>query len=111
GGVAATSADLPHLAAAGRFRSDLYYRLNVFPVVLPPLRERTEDIPMLARHFTQRFARRMGRRIETIPDPTMEALVRSPSPGNLRGMRNVIERSVIPSRRLSLELPLSQFNQ
>src|SRR5262247_350846 len=81
--VAATNRDLAHMVADDRFRSDLYYRLNVFPVVLPPLRERTEDIPMLARHFTQRFARRMGRRVETIPEATMEALVRYPWPGNI----------------------------
>jgi formate hydrogenlyase transcriptional activator len=109
--VAATNRDLAHMVADGRFRSDLYYRLNVFPVVLPPLRERTEDIPMLARHFTQRFARRMGRRIETIPDATIEALVRYLWPGNIREMQNVIERAVILSRGPALEIPLSQFKQ
>jgi formate hydrogenlyase transcriptional activator len=109
--VAATNRDLAHMVADVRFRSDLYYRLNVFPVVLPPLRERTEDIPMLARHFTQRFARRMGRRIETIPDATMEALVHYPWPGNIREMQNVIERAVILSRGPELEIPLSQFKQ
>src|SRR6516162_7322086 len=90
--VAATNRDLARLVAEGRFRSDLYYRLNVFPVVLPPLRERPEDIPRLVRHFTQRFARRMGRRVETIPTAVMEALLRYPWPGNVRELQNVIER-------------------
>jgi formate hydrogenlyase transcriptional activator len=95
--VAATNRDLAQMVGDGRFRSDLYYRLNVFPVVLPPLRERREDIPILARHFTQRFARRMGRRIETIPAAVMDALVGYPWPGNIREMQNVIERAVILS--------------
>src|SRR5438105_3489771 len=103
--VAATNRDLAQMAADGHFRSDLYYRLNVFPVVLPPLRERREDIPMLARHFTQRFARRMGRRIETIPAAVMEALVRYPWPGNIREMQNVIERAVILSPGPALHIP------
>ena len=76
--VAATNRDLARMVADGRFRSDLYYRLNVFPLVLPPLRERREDIPRLVRHFTQQFARRMGRRIETIPAAVMDALVATP---------------------------------
>ena len=77
----------------------------------PFTRPKTEDIPMLARHFTQRFARRMGRRIETIPDATLEALGRYPWPGNIREMQNVIERAVILSRGQELEIPLSQFKQ
>jgi formate hydrogenlyase transcriptional activator len=103
--VAATNHDLAQLASAGRFRSDLYYRLNVFPVVLPPLRERREDIPMLARHFTQRFALHMGRRIETIPAAVMDGLVRYPWPGNIREMQNVIERAVILSPGPALHIP------
>src|SRR5208282_2950819 len=91
--VAATHRDLAGMVADGRFRNDLYYRLNVFPVVLPPLRERREDIPQLVRHFTQRFARRIGRRIESIPTAVMEALVRYPWPGNIRELENVIERA------------------
>jgi formate hydrogenlyase transcriptional activator len=103
--VAATHRDLARMVADGRFRSDLYYRLNVFPVVLPPLRERRDDIPLLARHFTQRFARRMGRRIEAIPAAVMDALVRYPWPGNVREMQNVIERAVILSPGLVLQIP------
>jgi formate hydrogenlyase transcriptional activator len=103
--VAATNRDLAAMVADGRFRSDLYYRLNVFPLVLPPLRERREDIPRLVRHFTQRFARRMGRRIETIPSAVMDALVRYPWPGNIRELQNVIERAVILSPGPSLQVP------
>jgi formate hydrogenlyase transcriptional activator len=109
--VAATNRDLAQMVADGRFRSDLYYRLNVFPVVLPPLRERKDDIPKLARHFTQRFAQRMGRRIESIPVAVMESLVRYPWPGNIREMQNVIERAVILSRGPELEVSLSEFKQ
>jgi formate hydrogenlyase transcriptional activator len=103
--VAATNRDLARMVAEGTFRADLYYRLNVFPVVLPPLRERPEDIPRLVRHFTQRFARRMGRRIETIPSAVMDALVRYPWPGNVRELQNVIERAVILSPGPSLQVP------
>jgi formate hydrogenlyase transcriptional activator len=103
--VAATNRDLAQMAQDGRFRSNLYYRLNVFPVVLPPLRERREDIPMLARHFSQRFARRMGRRIETIPAAVLNALVGYPWPGNVRELQNVIERAVILSPGPALHIP------
>jgi formate hydrogenlyase transcriptional activator len=107
--VAATNRDLARMVGDGSFRSDLYYRLNVFPVVLPPLRERPDDIPRLVRHFTQRFARRMGRRIETIPAAVMDALVRYPWPGNVREMQNVIERAVILSPGPSLQIPLGDL--
>jgi formate hydrogenlyase transcriptional activator len=107
--VAATNRDLARMVADGRFRSDLYYRLNVFPVVLPPLRQRREDIPMLARHFTQQFARRMGRRIETIPFAVMDALVAYPWPGNVRELQNVIERAVILSPGPALQVPLGDL--
>jgi formate hydrogenlyase transcriptional activator len=104
--VAATNRDLGKLVTEGEFRNDLYYRLNVFPIVLPPLRERRDDIPRLVRHFTQRFARRMGRRIETIPTETMDALQRYSWPGNVRELQNVIERAVILSPGGLLEVPL-----
>lgn len=103
--VAATHRDLAKMVADGRFREDLFYRLNVFPLVLPPLRERRDDIPRLVRHFTQQFARRMGRRIETIPSTVMDALVRYPWPGNIRELQNVIERAVILSPGPSLQVP------
>jgi formate hydrogenlyase transcriptional activator len=107
--VAATNQDLGRMVGAGRFRGDLYYRLNVFPVVLPPLRQRRDDIPRLVRHFTQRFARRMGRRIDAIPAAVMEALVRYPWPGNVREMQNVLERAVILSPGPSLQIPLGDL--
>ena len=103
--VAATHRDLPKMVADGRFREDLYYRLNVFPVAMPPLRERPDDIPRLVRHFTQQFARRMGRRIETIPSAVMDALVHYRWPGNVRELQNVIERAVILSTGPSLQVP------
>jgi formate hydrogenlyase transcriptional activator len=107
--VAATNRDLGRMVGNGEFRNDLYYRLNVFPVVLPPLRERRDDIPMLARHFTQRFARRMGRRIETIPTAIMEALAQYPWPGNIRELQNVIERAVILSPGPALRLDVADL--
>jgi formate hydrogenlyase transcriptional activator len=107
--VAATNCDLARMVAEGRFRSDLYYRLNVFPIALPTLRDRPEDIPRLVRHFTQRFARRMGRRIESIPSATMDALVRYPWPGNVRELQNIIERAVILSPGPTLQVPLGDL--
>jgi formate hydrogenlyase transcriptional activator len=103
--VAATNRDLTQMVGDGQFRSDLYYRLNVFPVLLPPLRERAEDIPMLARHFTQQFARRMNRQIEIIPLEVMDSLHRYYWPGNIREMQNVIERAVILSPGPALQIP------
>jgi formate hydrogenlyase transcriptional activator len=107
--VAATNCDLAQMVAEGRFRSDLYYRLNVFPIAMPPLRERPDDIPRLVRHFTQRFARRMSRRIESIPSATMDALVRYPWPGNVRELQNIIERAVILSPGPTLQVPLADL--
>ena len=93
--VAATNQDLAALVAEKRFRMDLYYRLNVFPINIPPLRQRLEDIPMLVAHFVRRYAERMAKRIETITSDAMEALVRYPWPGNIRELQNIIERAVI----------------
>jgi formate hydrogenlyase transcriptional activator len=107
--VGATHRDLERMVADGQFRGDLYYRLKVFPLVLPPLRERREDIPRLVRHFTQRFARRMGRRIETIPAEAMNALVRYPWPGNIRELENLIERAVILSPGPTLQVSLGEL--
>jgi formate hydrogenlyase transcriptional activator len=107
--VAATNRDMAQMVNDGRFRGDLYYRLNVFPVVVPPLRERPDDIPRLVRHFTQRFARRMGRRIETIPAAIMDALVRYFWPGNIRELENVIERAVILSPGLALHMNVDEL--
>jgi formate hydrogenlyase transcriptional activator len=93
--IAATNRDLEAIVGEQKFRSDLYYRLNVFPIRLPPLRERAADIPLLVRHFVHQFARRMGKTIETIPSETMDALVRYHWPGNIRELQNVVERAVI----------------
>ncbi len=102
--IAATNRDLEKAVQEGRFRPDLYYRLNVFPIRLPPLRERQEDIPLLVRYFVQKYGTKLGKRIETIPQPTMEALKAYPWPGNIRELENVIERAVILSRGSQLEL-------
>jgi formate hydrogenlyase transcriptional activator len=107
--VAATNRDLGKMVADSEFRNDLYYRLNVFPIVVPPLRERRDDIPRLVRHFTQRFARRMGRRIENISSATMDALTLYSWPGNVRELQNVIERAVILCRGTSLQVPLGDL--
>jgi formate hydrogenlyase transcriptional activator len=95
--VAATHRDLTQMVARNEFRSDLYYRLNVFPVVLPPLRERRQDIAPLVSHFVELFARRMGKRIEQISQTTMNAFIEYSWPGNVRELQNVVERSVIVS--------------
>jgi formate hydrogenlyase transcriptional activator len=95
--IAATNRDLEAMVSEQKFRSDLFFRLNVFPVHVPPLRERQGDIPLLVRHFTQQFSRRMNRAIETIPSATMDALSRYHWPGNIRELQNVIERAVIIS--------------
>jgi formate hydrogenlyase transcriptional activator len=107
--LAATNRDLAQLAANGQYRSDLYYRLNVFPVVLPPLRQRREDIPRLVRHFAHKVSRRMGRRIETVPAETMDALLEYPWPGNVRELENVIERAVILSPGPALQINLADL--
>jgi formate hydrogenlyase transcriptional activator len=105
--VAATHRDLAQMAARTEFRNDLYYRLNVFPVVLPPLRERREDIAPLVSHFVELFARRMGKRIGQIPQTTMNAFLEYSWPGNVRELQNLIERAVIRSDDGVLPNPLS----
>ncbi len=107
--VAATNRHLAQMAADRQFRSDLYYRLNVFPITAPPLRERPEDIPLLVRYFTQKYARRMNKRIETVPTDTMAALSLYHWPGNIRELENLIERSVILSRGPDLHVPLGEL--
>jgi formate hydrogenlyase transcriptional activator len=92
-----------------QFRSDLYYRLNVFPVRLPPLRERPDDIPALVRHFVQEFSRRNKRHIEVIPSETMDALLRYDWPGNVRELQNVLERAVIISKGAVLQVPTAEL--
>jgi formate hydrogenlyase transcriptional activator len=104
--VAATNRDLMEMVNRGEYRSDLYYRLNVFPVLLPPLRERLEDIPALVTHFVEKFGVRMSREIEHIPAETMSALCSYPWPGNIRELQNLIERGVILSNDGVLSNPL-----
>ncbi len=104
--VAATHRDLTEMVNHSEFRSDLYYRLNVFPVVLPPLRERREDIPALVTHFVAIYGRRMGRQIESIPTATLSALTSYHWPGNIRELQNLIERAVILSNDGVLPNPL-----
>jgi transcriptional regulator with GAF, ATPase, and Fis domain len=93
------------------FRSDLYYRLKVFPITTPPLRDRKEDIPILARHFTKKYSARINREIDKIPSETMTALVNWSWPGNVRELENFIERSVILSRGPALRAPLSELRE
>jgi formate hydrogenlyase transcriptional activator len=105
--VAATNRNLVDMVKRNEFRSDLYYRLNVFPIPLPPLRERREDIPALVEHFVEIYARRMDKQIEHIPSETMSALVSCQWPGNIRELQNFIERSVILSSTTVLDPPLA----
>jgi formate hydrogenlyase transcriptional activator len=107
--VAATNRDLKKMAETHQFRSDLYYRLNVFPIVVPPLRERKEDIPTLAMHFTQECSRRFGKKIIAIPSEAVERLVAYPWPGNIRELQNLIERSVILTSGDTLRIPLQEL--
>ena len=107
--IAATNRDLLRMVEEQRFRDDLYYRLNVFPIQAPPLRERPEDIPALVSYFVQRFARPMNRRVEVIPSETLDALRRYTWPGNIRELANLIERAMILSRGRRLEVPLDDL--
>ncbi|MFZ0520222.1 MAG: sigma 54-interacting transcriptional regulator [Candidatus Acidiferrales bacterium] len=108
--VAATHRDLEEMILEKQFRSDLYYRLNVFPIHVPPLRERPEDIPLLAQHFVQQASRRTHKAIDTIPSETMEALIRHRWPGNIRELENVIERAVILTQGPVLRLSQRDLN-
>jgi formate hydrogenlyase transcriptional activator len=107
--IAATNGDLGEMAADHEFRADLFYRLNVFPIQLPPLRERREDIPLLVRHFALQFAGRMNRAIDTIPSETMNVLVAYHWPGNIRELQNLVERAVILSTGPVLNAPLNDL--
>jgi len=108
--IAATNRGLARMVQEQKFRADLFFRLNVFPVELPPLRERAEDIPLLVRHFAEEFSRRMGRRVEAISSQTMNALREYQWPGNIRELQNVIERSVILSSGPSLNVPVAELH-
>jgi len=107
--VAATNRDLEQMIEDREFRSDLYYRLNVFPIRIPPLRERPEDIPLLVRYFTQKYGRLMNKDIQTIPAPAMKKLAAWSWPGNIRELENIIERSVILTRGSALNVPLEEL--
>ena len=108
--IAATNRDLAALVDEQKFREDLFYRLNVFPIQVPSLRERREDIPALVRHFAHQFARRMKKTIETIPSESMDALTRYEWPGNIRELQNLIERAVILSAGPTLDVPIAALN-
>jgi len=109
--IAATHRDLKQMVEDGQFRSDLYYRLHVFPLCVPPLRDRREDIPILVRHYVDKYARRMNRRIETVPSQAMEVFASYPWPGNVRELQNFIERAVILSPGTVLRAPLAELKQ
>ncbi|MGC2608136.1 MAG: sigma 54-interacting transcriptional regulator, partial [Silvibacterium sp.] len=109
--IAATNRDLEKMVAAHEFRSDLYYRLNVFPIRIPPLRERKEDIPLLVSYFVEKFAKQMQKRIDSIPAAVMKGLKSWEWPGNIRELENLVERAVILTRGRSLEAPLSELRK
>ena len=109
--IAATNRDLETMVAAHEFRSDLYYRLNVFPIRIPPLRERNDDIPLLVTFFVEKFAKQMQKRIDNIPMSTMKALRMWEWPGNIRELENFMERAVILTRGRSLEAPLAELHK
>ena len=107
--LAATNASLTQMVAEKKFRSDLYYRLNVFPIDVPPLRDRRDDIPLLVHYFANKYARRMGKQIESIPKETMDALSRYSWPGNIRELQNLMERAALLSSGPSLRVPLAEI--
>src|SRR5258707_602281 len=109
--VAATNRDLQKMVKEHEFRSDLYYRLNVFPIRIPPLRERKDDIPLLASYFVERFAKQMQKKIDSIPAAVMKSLIAWDWPGNIRELENLIERAVILTRGRSLEAPLEELHK
>jgi formate hydrogenlyase transcriptional activator len=109
--VAATNRDLEQMIAAREFRSDLYYRLHVFPIRIPPLRERKEDIPQLVSYFVQKFAKQMQKKIDAISPAVMKGLMAWQWPGNIRELENFIERAVIVTRGRSLEAPLGELRK
>src|SRR5271166_3413210 len=107
--IAATHRDLSAMIREGKFREDLFYRLNVFPIEIPPLRERREDIPLLVNHFVFKLSRRMGKKIESIPSLAMEALANASWPGNVRELQNLIERAVILTHGSELYVPIAEL--
>jgi formate hydrogenlyase transcriptional activator len=107
--LAATNANLSQLVTEKKFRRDLYYRLNVFPIDVPPLRDRRDDIPLLVHYFANKYARRMGKQIESIPNETMDALARYSWPGNIRELQNLMERAALLSTGPSLRVPLGEI--
>ena len=109
--IAATNRNLSQMVEEREFRADLYYRLNVFPITIPPLRDRREDIPLLVRYFVQQYARRMSKRIATIPSDSMQALTRYHWPGNIRELQNFIERAVILSPGPALQVPVRELKR
>jgi formate hydrogenlyase transcriptional activator len=109
--IAATNRDLEKMIAAREFRSDLYYRLHVFPIRIPPLRERREDIPQLVSYFVQKFAKQMQKKIEVISPAVMKGLTAWEWPGNIRELENFIERAVIITRGKSLDAPLGELRK
>jgi formate hydrogenlyase transcriptional activator len=109
--VAATNRELAQLVDAGHFRADLYYRLNVFPIAVPPLRQRPEDIPLLVHHFVRHYARLLHKHIDMIPAEALDALTHYDWPGNVRELQNVIERAVILSPGPALRLALDELPQ
>jgi formate hydrogenlyase transcriptional activator len=109
--VAATNRDLDKMIENGEFRQDLYYRLNVFPIRIPPLRERPEDIPLLVRYFAQKYGRRMEKQIESIPAAALKKLSAWHWPGNIRELENFVERAVILTHGTALEVPVSELKR
>jgi len=109
--IAATHRDLPTMIRNNQFREDLFYRLNVFPIEIPPLRDRREDIPLLVNFFVSRLSRKMQKNIESIPKDAMEALTNAPWPGNIRELENFIERAVILTQGSDLKVPLKELKR